>query len=190
MEQTEKKGVSGLSIAGFVLSFFIAPVGLILSIVSIAKKDGKAKGFSIAGIIISVLNILIALIVFLVLAGTMLPQLNKYEEKTRVSQDMQFADSIKEAITVSFMEKGSQADFTDDYVDIETIPEGEFRDEIEEILGMKIEDLTGNIKSHHSKDAQILYKLTGESGASVIFTTTDATGKKKDNEENYIKVGR
>ncbi|OZG63192.1 peptidyl-prolyl cis-trans isomerase [Bifidobacterium lemurum] len=65
---------NALSIAGFVLSFLIAPVGLILSIVALVqinKTHEKSKGMSIAGIIIGALGtvltiVLIALVVWLV----------------------------------------------------------------------------------------------------------------------------
>lgn len=54
---------NGLAIAGFVLSFFISLVGLILSIIAlnqINRSNGtqKGKGLAIAGIVISALSML------------------------------------------------------------------------------------------------------------------------------------
>lgn len=60
---TEKKG-NGVAIAGFVLSFFIPLVGLILSIVGAkkSKETNSGKGLSIAGIILSSIGLILSLI--------------------------------------------------------------------------------------------------------------------------------
>lgn len=57
----EKKGPSGLSIAGFIVSFFgcISFVGMILAIIDLCQKNGRKKGLSIAAIIIAGLWIII-----------------------------------------------------------------------------------------------------------------------------------
>ena len=72
-----KKGPGALRIIGFILAFIIAPLGLILSIVGVIKKEGS-KGLSIAGIIIAAFNLIVGLIVTLGLLGVMGPQLAKY----------------------------------------------------------------------------------------------------------------
>lgn len=61
---------NGLAIAGFILSFLISIVGLILSIIAlnqINKSGGmqKGKGLAIAGIIISAISILFGLLYLL-----------------------------------------------------------------------------------------------------------------------------
>ncbi|GAA1237410.1 hypothetical protein JOF42_001409 [Microbacterium phyllosphaerae] len=55
---------NGLAIAGLVLAFVIAPLGLILSIVAAVKlgKAGAPKGIAIAGIIIGAIITVIAVI--------------------------------------------------------------------------------------------------------------------------------
>ncbi|MCI8421713.1 MAG: DUF4190 domain-containing protein [Clostridia bacterium] len=68
--QIEQKKSNALAIIGFVFSFFGAYsiFGLILSIVGLIKSknlDGKGKGFSIAGIVISLLMIVTCLAVLL-----------------------------------------------------------------------------------------------------------------------------
>lgn len=68
--QIEQKKSNALAIIGFVFSFFGAYsiFGLILSIVGLIKSknlDGKGKGFSIAGIVISLLMIVSCLAVLL-----------------------------------------------------------------------------------------------------------------------------
>jgi hypothetical protein len=52
------QGTNGLSIAGFILAIFVAPVGFILSIIGLVlagRRGQKGKGLAIAGIVISVL---------------------------------------------------------------------------------------------------------------------------------------
>ena len=73
-----------------------------------------------------------------------------------------------------------------DRVDIKDIPYGSFRTAIEEIMGIPIDDTTNQIKSHHSSDAQILYKLDSSANCTIMITTTDSTGQKQDKEEYYI----
>ncbi|WP_345637581.1 DUF4190 domain-containing protein [Rugosimonospora acidiphila] len=53
---TVPQGTNGLAIAGFVLAFLVAPLGLILSIVAMVKvgrSRQKGKGLAIAGLVIS-----------------------------------------------------------------------------------------------------------------------------------------
>ena len=66
MNQNEKK-TNTLAILGFVFSFFIAIVGLVLSILGLnkSKETGSGKGFSIAGIIISSVSIVISIIIMI-----------------------------------------------------------------------------------------------------------------------------
>jgi hypothetical protein len=55
------KSTSGVAIAGFILAFLIAPLGLILSIVGLVQTGGgrrKGKGLAIAGVVISLLLII------------------------------------------------------------------------------------------------------------------------------------
>jgi hypothetical protein len=52
----QQQGTNGLSIAGLVLAFIIAPVGFILSIIGLVqagKRGQKGKGLALAGIIVS-----------------------------------------------------------------------------------------------------------------------------------------
>ncbi len=68
---------NGYAIAGFVLSFFIALLGLIFSIIGLRKVDeyNSGKGFSIAGIVISIVSMVLYFIVIMaeacMVAGTM-----------------------------------------------------------------------------------------------------------------------
>jgi hypothetical protein len=54
----QPQSTNGLSIAGFILAFLIAPIGFILSIIGLVtagRRGQKGKGLAIAGIIISLL---------------------------------------------------------------------------------------------------------------------------------------
>lgn len=58
-----------LCVVGFVLSFFIAIAGLVCSIIGLkqVQKSGESgKGFAIAGIVISCIEIVAVIIVFLI----------------------------------------------------------------------------------------------------------------------------
>ncbi len=59
---------NGMALAGFILSFFVPVLGLIFSIIGVAKAprlNGNRRGLAIAGIIISAIGIgLTALIYF------------------------------------------------------------------------------------------------------------------------------
>ena len=187
-----KSGPGALRVIGFILAFIIAPVGLILSIIGVIKKEGS-KGLSIAGIIIAALNIAVALIITLCLVGTMAPQLVKYTSKTNVSADTQFAETIKSELFATAMEVGMMrtdtVPTTNTYTNIEDIPEGAFKDSLEGYLGYKLEDLKNNVKSGNGQ-SEIMYTLSPDDlSVSVMITNTDKTGGKKYVEENFIVVG-
>ena len=65
---------NGLAIAGFICSFFVAVIGLILSIIGlnqIKKQGGKGKGLATAGIVISVISMVLSIVLVVVgLAGS------------------------------------------------------------------------------------------------------------------------
>ena len=67
-------GVKSKAISGFVWSFFVPIVGLILSIIAL-KRYGNlgttdGKGFAKAGLIISIVSMVISTIVYIVLIAT------------------------------------------------------------------------------------------------------------------------
>ena len=190
-QEVVKKGPGALRIIGFILAFIISPLGLILSIVGVIKKEGS-KGLSIAGIIISAINIVWQLLLVLILAGTMAPQLVKYTAKSKVSQDIQLADTIKTSLITASMDPdvvmNEPIPTTDTYVNIKDIPEGKFKDCAEECLGYKLGDAKLRVKSGKGK-VEILYKLY-DNHCYVMITNTDKTGGKNYIEENFIEVGR
>ena len=188
--QLVKSGPGALRIVGFILAFILAPVGLILSIIGVVKKDGS-KGLSIAGIIISIINIIGAvLITILLFAGILAPQFIKYTNKSNAVSDMQFADTIRYSLITAAMDpdviQNGTIPETSEYTNIEDIPAGKFRDAVEECIGFRLEDLDQQVKSGQGK-VEILYKLEGNQ-VSVMITNTDMTGSNNYKEENFIVV--
>ena len=64
-QQIQPEASNGMAVAGFVLAFLIGLLGLIFSILGLNKSkelNGKGKGLSIAGIIISSFNMLLGVI--------------------------------------------------------------------------------------------------------------------------------
>ncbi len=64
-----EKQSNTIAIVGFILSFFIAIAGLVCSIIGYKKSkelNGNGKGFALAGIIISAIEIILTIIVYAV----------------------------------------------------------------------------------------------------------------------------
>ena len=88
--QTEKK-TNVLAILGFVFSFLVALIGLILSIIGLSKSKelNSGRGLSIAGIIISVLNMVLGLVLAIVMVAsvpTVLNTIDKAKEATLLNE--------------------------------------------------------------------------------------------------------
>ena len=192
VEAPKKLGPGGLSISGLILAILFAPVGFILSIISLVKKDGRNKVLSIIGLVLSVINFFAGLIIVLALLGSIVPQFMKYNVKSNISKDIQMANSISTAFEAAAADPSVIIDssfnpYYDDYRDIKDIPDCPFRDEAEEILGFNLDDAVDKLQSEHSPNAQILYKHDGGS-FTIMITGTDITGKKDYTENNYITV--
>ena len=82
---------SGMAIAGLIMGIFalvlcwvpvvnwiLGLLGLIFSIIGIAKKNGGAKGAAIAGLILTILGVVLSVVVFGAILGT---SLNQYVEQ-------------------------------------------------------------------------------------------------------------
>ena len=68
----QTSGSNAFAILGFIFAFLISPLGLIFSIVGLAKAkkmDGKQKGLAIAGLIISIISLVITIIYITLIAG-------------------------------------------------------------------------------------------------------------------------
>lgn len=65
---TNKSGFNTFSIVGFVLAFFSGILGLIFSILGYnqAKREGTPTGLALAGIIISIITIILAIVLVIV----------------------------------------------------------------------------------------------------------------------------
>ena len=62
---TLPENIKTLGIVGFILSFVFMPIGLVLSIVSLAKSNGCKNGFALAGIIVSIVKIVLTILIIL-----------------------------------------------------------------------------------------------------------------------------
>lgn len=63
---------NAFAILGFIFAFVISPLGLIFSIIGLSKAKkmgGKQKGLAVAGLIISIISILITVIYITLIAG-------------------------------------------------------------------------------------------------------------------------
>lgn len=177
----EKPRPAGLSIASFILSFFVvtAPIALILGIVALATKNRK-KGLAIAAIIISVLGTGI-------IVGVMAPQLTKYIEKTNVSSDTQLCDSVRTAIITAMLDPSVIASSNNGipsgygWQDVEDINENTaFGEAVSEILGFPISEIESHIKSHYrgSTAYGMQFQIVGSYDVEVRIQYSDYTGRK------------
>ena len=150
----EKGGPSGLSIAALVFAFLLSPIGLILGIVDLIKKDGRTKGLSIAAIITSIVMGFISLIVCSVLLAIIYPSVVKYEQKSCIASDTQLCASVRNAIITSMLDPevitGSNPGLPSsyDWIYVEDIdPDTDFGKVFEEYMGSDVDEIEGQIKS-------------------------------------------
>ena len=77
----QHKSQNTLAVVGFILSFFFALIGLIISCVALSKAkkeyNGDGKGFAIAGIVIGALETVIYIIVIAAFYGTLFANLSQ-----------------------------------------------------------------------------------------------------------------
>ena len=160
---------SGLGIAAFILSFFVAPVGLILGIVARAKRDGKRKGLATAAIIVSSILSVVWILMFAVL----IPQMVKYNEKTKVSSDTQFCDTFKTAITTAMMDPSV---IYNDYWSINYFSDGGWQ----EIVGFDPAYAESHLKSSYlgGRASGMQFKISGYNSVEVRIQYSDSTGRK------------
>ncbi len=178
---------SGLGVAAFILSFFVAPVGLILGIVARAKRDGKRKGLATAAIIVSSILSVVWILMFAVL----IPEMVKYNEKTKVSSDTQFCDTFKTAITTAMMDPSV---INNDYWSIYYFSDGGWHDiselggstdsytfcgAIQEIVGFDPAYAESYLKSSYlgGRASGMQFRISGYS-VEVRIQYSDSTGRK------------
>ena len=180
---------SVVSIIGFILSFLIWPLGFILCIIDIIFGK-KNRALSIAGAAVSVVLTLGVSLYVAFMASIMAPAMGEFNETKKVRKDLGLAGTISmELLDCSFNAdfiENNEVPYCTEYTNIEDIPKGRFRDELEQNLGKKLEDLKNEIVSHHKKDAQIQYILTEDNKCYVRITTTDSEGYKRNEEQYFI----
>ncbi|MCH5156540.1 MAG: zinc-ribbon domain-containing protein [Clostridiales bacterium] len=69
----QEKGQNKLGLVGFILSFFTGPVAFILSLIGLiqGKKNGEKVGFAIAGLVLSAISLVFAIIIWSSLIGSL-----------------------------------------------------------------------------------------------------------------------
>ena len=79
--KTEKQS-NGMAVAGFILSFFFALLGLIFSIIGLnkSKTTNSGRGLSIAGIIISIISMVLAAIMIAVAVPAMIDEIDSQNQ--------------------------------------------------------------------------------------------------------------
>lgn len=69
----QSQGTNGMAIAGFVLSFFCWPLGIVFSSIGISQTGKNpnqgGRGLAIAGLVLSLIAIVFTVIYFAVIAG-------------------------------------------------------------------------------------------------------------------------
>ena len=183
----------GISIAAFILSFLVAPVGLILGIVAAATKAGK-KGLAIAAIIIGAIT---TIGVTSIIAGVAGPQFVKYNEKSKVSQDTQLCDTLKTAITTAMMDPSvitsanSGIPTNSNWQAVRTIDTNTaFGQAVTEMMGFSPADVESHIKSSYGsgKANGVQFKIEGGNHVSVRIEHSDRTGNKGRRSGSPIEV--
>ena len=68
-----------LGIVGFILAFFVSPAGIIVSAIGLSKsrKSGNKNGLALAGLILSIVFFIIAIVVTVLLVGAAVALLNQ-----------------------------------------------------------------------------------------------------------------
>lgn len=164
-EPKKKGGVAGLiiSIVGILtsgclgLGGILCIVSLIMSIVNLVKKKGK-KGLAVVALIISIFGVLSGLGSFVagcIFVPVMAPQLIKYIGKAENASDEVWCDTIATAMRTAMMDPNAvvedeaviEAISDGGYHYVSEIPEGAYRDAVEEILGYDLDELDDQIKN-------------------------------------------
>lgn len=142
------------------------------------QKSIGNKGFSLV-------ELIIVIAIMAILVGVLAPQLLKYVEKTNVSSDTQFADTVKTAVTTAILDPSNMSNSNyqnalttlKTATDLTSIP-APFNDSVAVTLGLeKAADLTetwvkANLKS---KDASgIKVQLVGSNQVTVTVTGSHA----------------
>ena len=107
---------NGLAVAGFICSFFVAVIGLILSIIGlnqIKKQGGKGKGLATAGIVISIISMVLSIVLVVVgLAGSAAIA-NKAIQDTQSDSSYSQSDSGTDSSTGGDSSTDSNSDSSD-----------------------------------------------------------------------------
>lgn len=146
------------------------------------KKDNN--GFSL-------IELIIVIAIMVLLVGTMAPIMLRFVEKTRVSSDIQLADTVKTAVTTSILDvKVQQDEASQPYLELMDSTSGMaidtnssflssdslLRESLEATFGFPADELITNLRSTHGDTNCIVTTTNGI--VTVQFTCTDKNGTK------------
>lgn len=146
------------------------------------------KGFSLV-------ELIIVIAIMAILVGVMAPQLIKYIEKTNVSADAQFCDSVKMAFMYSALDPSvvSADDLSEQQIEDlmdgtvwttnTTVADSEFTEAVKETLGFDVFSTTAcreKMKSTPAKSSGVLSCQVIDGAIFVWIDHSDASGKKND----------
>lgn len=181
-EKEVKTRSAALPIASFVLSFFLAPIGVLLGIIALITKSSK-KGFAVAGIAIGLCGSLCALGI----GAVIVPQYMKYVEKSKVASDNMLCDSVRSAIVTAMldpsvvMKPDNGIPFNSDWVYVKNIDDNTpFGKEVRDILGFPLSKADEEIKSHYQGSTAygMQFRIAGSNMVEVRIEYSDSTGRK------------
>ncbi|MBR4581417.1 MAG: hypothetical protein IKO32_09305 [Lachnospiraceae bacterium] len=189
--EPEKKKSASLSIAAFITSLFIGPIGLILGIIALATKSAK-KGLAIAAIILGTS----ATFATLIYVAIFVPSIVRYTEKSQVQSDTLLCNNVRIAISTAMMDPAvtnspNNGIPTNDYWEpVKYIDEySPFGRSVTEIMGYPPSQVESHLHSsyYNEKANGMQYKI--ENGqVSVRIEHSDSTGRKGRNGVSPIEV--
>ena len=148
----------------------------------------KSRGFSLV-------ELIIVIAIMAILVGIMAPMLIRYIEKTNVSADVQFCDSVREAVNIARSNIDNRND-ADSAIQIDYLESGQpfsisyytnqtlFTDEVSEIVGFNVigdgtngeEVCRGYMKSRVAKNSGVLMLQMDGNNLYVWIDNSDFKG--------------
>lgn len=137
-------------------------------------KEKKQKTIGNKGF--SLVELIIVIAIMAILVGVMAPQLLKYVERTRVSADIQVADTVRTALQTAMLDPtvdDGSVPAAAAAASITTITTGKFATLFKEILGDTPANVESKLKSKAYKGQSIKFQITSTSQVVVTIETTD-----------------
>lgn len=148
----QKRGTSGLAVAGLILAFLMAPIGFILSLIAVFKTGkGRAggRGLAVAGLIVSALIIAGSTTAIILAAGSTLTDPGCVDGKAAIAAGTTSADPAALKDTADKITAAAAKAESDDVRKAMTDLAGDYTKMAEAIsTGNLPADLTTNLQTH------------------------------------------